>query len=165
MVRMLSGDLFQSKAQTLVNAVNCVGVMGKGIALEFKKRFPDMYEDYRKRYAVRQVRLGQPYLFRRSVPPWILNFPSKDDWQSASRLSDIVTGLEYLERHYREWGIESLAVPALGCGEGQLQWPVVGPTLFDQLSRLDILVDLYAPYNASKQQPGDPLPPRVPDRK
>ena len=165
MVRTLSGDLFQSKAQTLVNAVNCVGVMGNGIALEFKKRFPDMYEDYRKRCAVKQVRLGQPYLFRRSVPPWILNFPTKDDWRSASRLGDIVAGLEYLEGHYREWGIESLAVPALGCGEGHLQWRVVSPTLLDHLSRLDIPVDLYAPRNASNRQRGGPSSLQVPDRK
>ena len=96
MVRILIGDLFASQMQTLVNTVNCVGVMGKGVALEFKKRFPDMYQDYVARCAAKQVRLGQPYLFRQLVPPWILNFPTKDDWRSVSRLSDIVAGLEYL---------------------------------------------------------------------
>lgn len=145
MVRVLTGDLFQSQAQTWVNTVNCVGVMGKGVALEFRKRFPDMYEDYVKRCADRQVRLGQPYLFRRLLPPWILNFPTKDDWRSVSRLDDIIAGLEYLEKHYREWGITSLAVPPLGCGQGQLDWRVVGPTLYRHLSRLDIPVELYAP--------------------
>src|SRR5262245_52928371 len=115
MTQILVGDLFQSGAQTLVNTVNCVGVMGKGVALEFKRRFPDMYEDYVARCAARQVRLGEPYLFHRPAPPWILNFPTKDHWRAVSRLADIVAGLESLEEHYREWGITSLAVPPLGC--------------------------------------------------
>jgi len=152
MVRTLTGDLFESKMQTLVNTVNCVGVMGKGVALEFKKRFPDMYQDYVARCAAKQVRLGRPYLFRRLMPPWVLNFPTKDDWRSVSRLSDIVVGLEYLEQHYREWGITSLAVPPLGCGQGQLEWRVVGPTLFRYFSRLDIPVELYAPYGTPEQE-------------
>jgi len=151
-VRVLTGDLFQSKAQTLVNAVNCVGVMGKGIALEFKKRFPAMYQDYVARCAAKQVRLGEPYLFNRPTLPWILNFPTKDDWRSVSRLSDILIGLEYLERCCREWGIESLAVPALGCGEGKLEWQVVGPALYDHLSRLGIPVELYTPHGTKAQR-------------
>lgn len=152
MVRVLTGDLFQSKAQTWVNTVNCVGVMGKGVALEFRNRFSDMYEDYVKRCRARQVRLGQPYLFRRLLLPWIVNFPTKDDWRSVARLDDIVAGLEYLEKHSREWGITSLAVPPLGCGEGQLEWRVVGPTLYRHLSRLDIPVELYAPYGTPAEE-------------
>jgi O-acetyl-ADP-ribose deacetylase (regulator of RNase III) len=145
MVQVLVGDLFESDAQTLVNAVNCVGVMGKGVALEFKKRYPDMYDDYVARCARKQVQPGEPYLFRRLSPPNILNFPTKDHWRSAARLDDIVAGLTYLERHYHEWGITSLAVPALGCGHGQLEWHVIGPVLVRYLSRLDIPVKLYAP--------------------
>ncbi len=145
MVRALVGDLFQSDAQTLVNAVNCAGVMGKGVAREFKKRYPEMYRDYAERCRRKQVLPGEPYLFRRLHPPNILNFPTKNHWRSASKLDDIVAGLEYLERHYREWGIRSLAVPALGCGHSQLEWRVVGPVLFRHLSRLDIPVELYAP--------------------
>jgi O-acetyl-ADP-ribose deacetylase (regulator of RNase III)/uncharacterized protein YwgA len=152
MLRTLEGDLFESSAQTLVNTVNCVGVMGKGIALEFKKRFPDMYEDYVRRCQAGQVRLGKPYLFRRLVPPWIVNFPTKGHWRAVSRLSDIVKGLVYLEQHYREWGITSLAVPPLGSGQGQLEWRVVGPTLYRHLSRLDIPVELYAPHGTSKEE-------------
>ena len=78
MVNVIMGDIFESRAQTLVNTVNCVGIMGKGIALEFKKRFPDMFEDYVKRCEAKQVRLGRPYLFERMFPPWILNFPTKN---------------------------------------------------------------------------------------
>jgi len=152
MIKVLIGDLFKSKAQTLVNTVNCVGIMGKGIALEFKKRFPEMHEDYLRRCEAGKVKLGQPYLYRSLVPPWILNFPTKDHWRSVSRLEDIVRGLRYLERHYKEWGITSLAVPPLGCGHGQLEWKVVGPTLYRHLKRLNIPVELYAPYGTPHEE-------------
>jgi len=144
-VKVVTGDLFSSQAQTLVNAVNCVGVMGKGIALEFKTRFPDMFADYAQRCRTGTVTPGKPYLYRRPVAPSILNFPTKRHWREPSSLSDIEAGLVYLEAHYKDWGIESLAVPALGCGYGQLQWQEVGPILIDRLERLDIRVELYAP--------------------
>ena len=126
--------------------------MGKGVALEFKKLFPDMYQDYLRRCAAKEVQLGKPYLFRPLLPPWTLNFPTKDHWRSVSRLSDIIAGLEYLVRHYEEWGITSLATPPLGCGQGQLEWRVVGPILYRHLSRLDIPVDLYAPQGAPQAE-------------
>ena len=122
MVQVLIGDLFNSKAQTIVNTVNCVGVMGKGVALIAKRRFPDMYEDDVSRCKIGEVRLGKPYLYRRSTPSWILNFPTKDHWRSVTKLDDIVQGLEYLIGHYKAWGITSLAVPPLDCGNGQLEW-------------------------------------------
>ena len=126
--------------------------MGKGIAFEFKKRFPDMFEDYAQRCRRGEVQLGKPYLFKRACKPWILNFPTKDHWRSVSRLSDIVAGLEYLEANYKIWGITSLAVPPLGCGHGQLDWNVVGPTLYRGLSQLEIPVELYAPHGTPPKQ-------------
>ncbi|MBP8986103.1 MAG: macro domain-containing protein [Syntrophobacterales bacterium] len=152
MVKVIMGNMFESKAQTLVNTVNCVGVMGKGVALEFKKRFPDMFEDYVRRCKTKQVSLGRPYLFKRLFPPWVLNFPTKDHWRSVSRLEDIVEGLRYLQYHYKEWGITSLAVPPLGCGQGQLEWRVVGPTLYRHLKVLDIPVELYAPSGTPHEE-------------
>lgn len=146
MINVLIANIFESEAQTLVNTVNCVGVMGKGIALGFKERFPDMYQDYLRRCEAGTVRLGHPYLYRKLVPPWVLNFPTKDHWRSLARIEDIVEGLRYLESEYRGWGITSLAVPPLGCGEGQLEWRVVGPTLYRWLGRFDIPVELYAPF-------------------
>ena len=151
-MRVLVGDLFESDAQTLVNTVNTVGVMGKGVALAFRKRFPDMFEDYVARCRAGVVKLGEPYLYRRSVPPWILNFPTKEHWRSVARLSDIAEGLEYLERRYKEWGITSLAVPPLGCGEGQLEWRIVGPTLYRYLNRMAIPVQLYAPHGTPAEE-------------
>ena len=147
MISVKIGNMFDSQSQTLVNTVNCVGVMGKGIALEFKKRYPDMFEDYVKRCKNDEVRLGQPYLYRQLIAPWILNFPTKEHWRSVSRLRDIISGLDYLRTHYRDWGITSLAVPPLGCGLGDLEWRVVGPTLFRYLKTLDIPVELFAPFD------------------
>jgi uncharacterized protein YwgA/O-acetyl-ADP-ribose deacetylase (regulator of RNase III) len=154
------GNLFDSDAQTLVNTVNCVGVMGKGVALEFRNRFPEMHADYVARCRAGQVHLGRPYLYRSLVLPWILNFPTKDHWRSVSRLQDIEEGLRHLLADYREWGITSLAVPPLGCGHGQLEWRVVGPTLYRYLKRMNIPVELYAPFGT----PHDELRPAFLDR-
>lgn len=165
------GDLFKSDAQTLVNTVNCVGVMGKGIAAIFKKRFPEMFEDYSRRCDRGEVTLGRPYVWRSSTP-WVLNFPTKDHWRSVSRLADIEEGLEYLVGHYRDWGVRSLAVPPLGCGHGGLDWSVVGPTLRRHLDKLEIPVVLYAPHGTpvpqlqlsflSDDRPGAGIPSAVP---
>jgi uncharacterized protein YwgA/O-acetyl-ADP-ribose deacetylase (regulator of RNase III) len=149
------GNLLNAEAQTLVNTVNCVGIMGKGIALEFKKHFPDMFADYAARCKRGEVRLGVPYLYRGLFPPYVLNFPTKQDWRSVSRLGDIIRGLEYLVAHYQEWGIDSLAVPPLGCGNGGLEWRVVGPTLYRYLNRLSIPVYLYAPLDTPPEELGE----------
>lgn len=151
-VQPLVGNLFESEAQTLVNTVNTVGVMGKGIALDFRKNFPQMHREYVELCERGHVRLGEPYLWKQVFPPWVLNFPTKEHWRSSAKLSDIVAGLEHLEEHYEEWGITSLAVPPLGCGEGGLEWRVVGPTLYQHLSRLTIPVELYAPYGTPTEQ-------------
>ncbi|MEA2621271.1 MAG: hypothetical protein QOH61_181 [Chloroflexota bacterium] len=155
-VRLVLGDLFESRAQTLVNTVNCVGIMGAGVALGFKKRFPDMYREYVKRCERGEMRLGHPYLWSPIIPPWVLNFPTKDHWKSRTRREDLTAGLAYLEAHYREWGITSLAVPPLGSGLGGLEWRIVGPTLYRGLSRLDVPVELFAPPGtpAEELEPG-----------
>lgn len=152
MVKVVVGNLLDSKAQTLVNTVNCVGVMGKGIALEFKQRFPEMFADYEARCRRGEVKLGRPYLYKGLFPPWILNFPTKDHWRSVARLEDITRGLEHLVAHYESWGITSLAVPPLGCGQGQLEWRVVGPTIYRYLSRFEIPVELFAPYGTPHEE-------------
>jgi O-acetyl-ADP-ribose deacetylase (regulator of RNase III) len=145
LVKFVQGDLLKSRAQTLVNTVNCVGVMGKGIALAFKRRYPDMFDDYARRCDAGEVKLGEPYLYRTS-DRLIVNFPTKDHWRSVSRLEDIEQGLRYLRAHLSEWGITSLAVPPLGCGNGQLDWSVVGPTLNKHLRTFGIPVELFVPH-------------------
>jgi len=151
-MEILIGDILQSKSQTIVNTVNCVGVMGKGIALEFKNKHPDMFEDYLRRCQQGEVHPGIPYLYRSLLPPQIINFPTKDHWKSVSRISDIERGLEYLLKHYQEWGVTSLAIPPLGCGNGQLEWRQVGPLIYRTVQQMDIPVQLYAPYGTHSQE-------------
>lgn len=146
-----NGDLLDSCAQTLVNTINCEGVMGKGIALRFKERFPKMYAEYKSKCEKGQVVTGKPYIYKGLIGPAILNFPTKNEWKSESKIEDIKAGLEHLTEHYKEWGILSLAVPPLGCGQGGLDWRDVGPLLFEKLSMLDIPVELYAPPDISPE--------------
>lgn len=152
MFKALIGDLFASQAQTLVNTVNCVGVMGKGVAQKFKDKYPIMFEDYVKRCARKEVKLGQPYPFHDSSGVTIINFPTKDHWRSPSRLSDIEHGLDYFVAHFAQWGIETVAFPPLGCGNGGLEWSEVGPLIFKKLSPLDIEIEVYAPYGTPNSQ-------------
>jgi O-acetyl-ADP-ribose deacetylase (regulator of RNase III)/uncharacterized protein YwgA len=151
-MKILVDDILKSKAQTLVNTVNCVGVMGKGIALEFKKRFPEMFEDYVKKCDSKEVKLGMPYLYKTLFPPQIVNFPTKDHWKSVSRISDIDRGLQYLMSHYKEWGVTSLAIPPLGCGNGQLEWRAVGPLIHSYAKEMDVPVEMYAPYGTPPKE-------------
>ncbi len=152
MFKALIGDLFESRAQTLVNTVNCVGVMGKGVAEQFKQRFPDMFADYKRRSDQKIVRLGEPFMYRDSSGVQIVNFPTKDHWRSPSRLVDVERGLEYLAKHTAGWNITSLALPPLGCGNGGLEWSEVGPLIYSKLHGLPIDVEVYAPYGTPKQQ-------------
>lgn len=145
-IKVLIGDMFQSRAQTLVNTVNCVGVMGKGVALEFKKRWPKLMQDYEKRCAIKEVQPGVPYLYTDILGASILNFPTKGHWRSASRLDDIKNGLEIFVENYKAWKIESVAFPPLGCGNGGLEWDLVGPLMYSALSKIDIPVEIYAPF-------------------
>src|ERR1044072_5637709 len=120
-------DLFQSGSDVIVNPVNCVGAMGAGLALEFRKRYPDMFNDYLIRCRRHEVKLGEPYLYRDVKGIGILNFPTKGHWKDNSQLEDIYNGVTYLVQNYKEMGIKSIAVPALGCGKGQLDWADVHP--------------------------------------
>lgn len=151
MIKVLIGDLFESKAKTIVNTVNCVGVMGKGIAQLFKKRFPEMFNDYARRCQLGQVKPGEPYLYTDMLGTSIINFPTKKHWRSPSRLDDVIKGLDIFVQKYKEWGIESVAFPPLGCGNGGLEWSVVGPVMYQRLAQLDIPVEIYAPYGTPKQ--------------
>lgn len=152
-MKVVIGDMFQSGAQTLVNTVNCVGVMGKGIAAEFSKRYPEMLKDYAARCANSKVRPGEPYLYSATMfDPQIINFPTKSHWRAASRIQDIEKGLRILSAKYKEWGIKSIAIPPLGCGNGQLLWETVGPLIYEYVSKWDIPVTMYAPYGTPPNQ-------------
>jgi O-acetyl-ADP-ribose deacetylase (regulator of RNase III)/uncharacterized protein YwgA len=152
MFKTLIGDMFQSKAQTLVNTINCVGIMGKGVAQEFKKRFEGMFTDYEQRCLRNEVRLGEPYLYEADQFTKIVMFPTKNHWRAASRIVDIEAGLNYFREHYKQWGITSIAFPPLGCGNGGLDWEDVGPLMHSKLHDLPIDVQVFAPFGTPKDQ-------------
>lgn len=151
-MKILVGDILKSSAQTLVNTVNCVGVMGKGIALEFKNRFPEIFKDHVRRCEHNEVRIGRPYLYKSLLGPQIVNFPTKEHWKSLSKLNDVENGLDYLLAHYKQWGITSIAIPPLGCGNGQLEWQAIGPLIYKRAKEMDIPVEIYAPYGTNPAQ-------------
>ncbi|UJJ59716.1 type II toxin-antitoxin system antitoxin DNA ADP-ribosyl glycohydrolase DarG [Rhodanobacter denitrificans] len=152
MFKALIGDLFTSQARVLVNTVNCVGVMGKGIAQEFRKRYPAMFKDYASRCKDGRVRIGEPYLYRDTAGAWVLNFPTKRHWRSPSRIAGIEAGLDYLAAHLDKWDIRSIALPPLGCGNGGLSWEEVGPLIYRKLAHLPVDVEVYAPYGTPRSQ-------------
>ncbi len=146
------GDIFESKAKTLVNTVNCVGVMGKGIALEFKKRYPDMFSEYVALCNSGEVKPGIPYCYQNLCGVSVINFPTKNHWRSPSKLSYIISGLDWFSDNYKALNITSVAFPPLGCGNGGLPWSVVGPLMYSKLKDLPIDIEIYAPYGTSSEQ-------------
>lgn len=133
-------SLMDSSAQTLVNTVNCVGVMGKGVALEFKKREPKMFVAYKNLCAEKKLFPGKLWLWK-NENHWTLNFPTKIHWRNPSRLEWIEAGLEKFCAKYADMGINEISFPRLGCGNGGLDWEVVRPLMESYLSKLPI--DVY----------------------
>ena len=140
MIRYIEGDIFKSPAQVIVNTVNTVGVMGKGIALEFKKRYPDMFQAYRDICDRRKLKTGSLMLYY-EPDHWVLLFPTKENWRNPSRMEYIEAGLAKFCRTYAEKGITSVAFPKLGCGNGELNWSDVQPVMEKYLK--DLPIDIY----------------------
>ena len=142
MIRSKTGDMITENAEALVNPVNCVGVMGRGLALQFKKTFPDNFRAYAKACERGHVRPGHMFVFETrqlTAPRMIINFPTKRHWRDDSRIEDIEAGLTALVEVIRLHDIRSIAVPSLGCGLGGLDWRDVRPTIETALSGLDNL--------------------------
>lgn len=153
MLTLVHGNIFNSRMQTIVNTVNCVGVMGKGLALQYKLRYPDMFNDYRRKCTAGVIRPGNPDLYRLNNGVSILNFPTKRHWHDRSHMKDIEDGLNALIANYRNWSITSIAVPPLGCGCGGLNWSQVKKLMIDKLEQLEIPVEIYIPDSDSKLNP------------
>lgn len=149
MITLAQGNLLEADVEALVNTVNCVGVMGKGIALQFKQAFPTNFKAYAKACKAGEVQLGAMFVFATGSlhnPHFLVNFPTKQDWRSTSRIEDIRSGLQSLVEEIRTRRIRSIAVPPLGCGNGGLDWRDVRPLIesaFESLPEVD--VRLYAP--------------------
>lgn len=142
MLEYIKGDIFTSPAQVIVNTVNTVGVMGKGIALEYKQRYPDMFEHYKTQCEKKKFRMGDLMLWY-APDHWILLFPTKENWRNPSRLDYIEIGLKKFIKTYTEKNISSIAFPKLGCGNGELDWNAVQPLMEQYLKKLPIDVYIY----------------------
>ena len=132
MIQMRQGDLLRADADALVNAVNTVGVMGKGIALQFKQAYPGMFNSYKAACDAGEVQVGRMHVVELGEavkPKWIINFPTKRHWRQPSRIEDVEAGLTALVEEVRRLGITSIALPALGCGLGGLAWEDVRPRI------------------------------------
>lgn len=152
-VRLTNGDLLkQHDVDAIVNTVNCVGVMGKGIALQFKNKWPENYEAYRAACDAGLVNTGRMFVFDAGAyaqPHYIINFPTKQHWKGNSRLEYIREGLVDLVTQVRKRGIRSIAIPPLGCGNGGLDWADVRPMIESAFADLpDVQVRLFAPGDA-----------------
>jgi len=149
MIEITTGNLLKTEAEALVNTVNCVGFMGKGVALQFKQAFPDNYEAYRKACEAGHVQPGRMFIYEtgRMIPPfYIINFPTKRHWRGKSRMEDIEAGLDALVEDVKRLGIRSLAMPPLGCGFGGLDWNTVRPRIEQAFARLpQVQVLLFPP--------------------
>lgn len=142
MLSYLKGDLLSSPAQVQVNTVNTVGVMGKGIALQFKNKYPAMFDAYQNVCEKHLLDVGKLYLWK-SSEKWILMFPTKKHWRNPSKIEFIESGLKKFVENYERIGIDSIAFPKLGCGNGNLDWNVVRPIMEKYLKPLPITIYIY----------------------
>jgi O-acetyl-ADP-ribose deacetylase (regulator of RNase III) len=151
-VEFKKGDILSDDAEALVNTVNCVGVMGRGIALQFKKAFPDNYKAYLEACNKGAVQPGRMFVHetgKLTPPKFIINFPTKRHWRGRSRIEDIQAGLDALEALLRAERIRSIAIPPLGSGLGGLEWNEVRGLIQDSIGKLeDIRVTVYEPEGA-----------------
>jgi len=170
---LVKGDMFFSKLQTLTISVNCVGVMGKGLASRAKYQFPRVYVEYQDLCRQKKLRLGRPYVCKQessldyeladeptslengTTETWFLLFPTKDNWRNRADIKGIEKGLQWVCENYQTESIKSLAMPALGCGLGWLDWSSVGPLLCTYLAELNIQTWVYLP--TEKEIPDDQL--------
>ena len=157
------GDMFFSEMQTFTISVNTVGVMGKGLASRTKYQFPDVYVHYQDLCRQKILQMGKPVLYKRkgnlvqslsedtksliteNGHRWFLLFPTKNHWKTNSPIEGIEKGLQWLLEHYKDWQIESIALPSLGCGLGGLNWKEVGPLMCKYLCQMEIKSYIYLP--------------------
>jgi O-acetyl-ADP-ribose deacetylase (regulator of RNase III) len=145
MLDFIQGDLFDTKADIRVNTVNCVGVMGAGVALAFKQRYPEMFKEYRDDCKAGLVRPGKMHIWKSLSGDWVVNFPTKRDWRDPSRYEDIDAGLDDLRGYLDTVGPVTVTLPALGCGHGGLDWDRVSGMIRQKLDGVNAHVFVFAP--------------------
>ena len=146
MLTIKRGNIFDSKCQTITNPVNCAGVMGAGLAFQFKNKYPEMFQVYNIACHEGKIKPGFPFVYTaEDCKSKILLFPTKDHWKNPSKIEYISDGMDRFVEKYEEWGITSIAFPTLGCGYGGLSWGVVGPIMTERLRKLPIQTEIYLP--------------------
>ncbi len=157
MIEYRTGDILQADAEALVNTVNCVGIMGRGVALQFKNAYPANFKAYEAACAREEVQPGQMFIFETGQltnPKYIINFPTKRHWRGNSRMEDIEIGLKALRKEIRSRGIHSIALPPLGSGLGGLEWRDVRPRIEAALRDLDeVRIFVFEPCTSAGTQP------------
>ncbi len=167
MNREVHGNLLADDADALFNTVNTVGVMGKGIALQFKRAYPEMFRDYERIAKADGLEIGRMHVWATgalAAPRYIINFPTKRHWRAPSRMADIEAGLSDLVQVVRDLAITSIAVPPLGCGNGGLNWADVAPRVRAALEQLpDVDIRVYPPAGApsAREMVNRETPPRI----
>jgi len=157
MFEFVNGDMFEDRCEALVNTVNCVGIMGRGVALQFKERFPDNYKAYKRVCDAGGMAPGHIFVYDTGSmigPRWILNFPTKRHWRGASRIEDVESGLDDLVKVIEKLQIKSISMPPLGCGLGGLDWNEVRSRISDRLSALqNVSIKVHTPTFAADARP------------
>lgn len=162
MIEYKNGDIFSSDAEAIVNTVNCVGIMGRGLALQFKNKFPQNFKEYAIACKNEQVQPGKMHIYQTGQltnPKYIINFPTKRHWKGKSKIEDIENGLDDLVESIERLHIKSIAIPPLGSGLGGLDWQFVKRTIEQKLSNIDCVIVVYEPLeqkikkNISKEVP------------
>lgn len=171
MIKIIQGDILKADAEALVNTVNCVGFMGRGIAAQFKRAYPENFTIYQAACKRNEVQPGKMLIVETGQltnPRWVINFPTKRHWRNSSRLEDIDAGLISLVAEVKRLGLGSIAVPPLGCGLGGLDWTVVRPRIERAFSALpDVAVLLFEPDGApapKEMEKSAKAPPMTPGR-
>ena len=153
-IQITTGNIFLSKLQTITVTVNCYGIMGKGLALQAKNLFPEMFDFYSDMCKKKKMQIGKPLIYDKNVNSLmssdkqfksILLFPTKIHWKMKSEIPQIEKGLQWLEKNLKKYDIESLAMPALGCSNGCFDWKDVGPIIYRHVYNMDIPAEIYLP--------------------
>mgnify|MGYP000880146280 FL=1 len=150
MIEYKNGDILKEDAEAIVNTINCVGVMGKGLALQFKNKYPENFIQYKQACKEYKVQIGKMFIYHTEQfinPKYIINFPTKKDWRSNSKIEYIENGLDDLIKVIKELDIKSIAIPPLGCGLGGLDWTIVKQIIETKLSKLECKIIIFTHLN------------------
>ncbi len=144
MIIIENGNILNSSMQTIINPVNCVGIMGKGLALSYKKKYPEMFNDYKDKCKNNEIKIGKPHIYKINSEFQILNFPTKIHYRNKSHINYIESSLKFIVENYKSLNITSLAIPRIGCGLGGLDWEnEVYPLILSYIKSLDIPIEIY----------------------